>query len=120
MKPIHRSVSLHPYFKVHPGHLDAVKDLLREFVARTRTEEKVLYYEFTLDGDMVFCREAYTDGDGTLAHLANVTEQLGKMLQHASVARLEGLRSCHRTGQAQGPLGAFIRPVRVRKCGLGD
>jgi hypothetical protein len=43
MNPIERAVSIHPYFNVHAGKLDEAKALLREFVARTATEEKVLF-----------------------------------------------------------------------------
>jgi hypothetical protein len=52
-------------------------------------EEKALYYEFTLNGDEVFCREAYTDADGVLTHLTNVGPQLDQMLTLSTLARLE-------------------------------
>jgi hypothetical protein len=31
-----------------------------------------LFYEFTVNGDEVFCREGYADAEGLLAHLENV------------------------------------------------
>ena len=61
-------VSIHPYFKAHPGKLDAVKGLLPTFVEKTASEAKVLHYEFTINGDEIFCRETYEDAEGTLAH----------------------------------------------------
>lgn len=89
MNSIECSVSLHPYFKVHPGKLDAAKILLHEFVVKTSTEEKVLYYEFTINGDEIFCREAYVDADGVLTHLTSVGALLEKMLSMSTLARLE-------------------------------
>lgn len=83
------TVSLHPYFKVHAGKFDAAKALLPAFVEKTSTEAKCRYYEFTICGDVVFCREAYDDAEGTLAHLENVGVLLGEMLKVADLIRLE-------------------------------
>ena len=83
------AVSIHPYFKVHPGKLEEAKALLPQFVARTKTETGCLYYEFTLSGDIVFCREAYHDAEAVLAHLENVDAQLKEMLSVADLIRLE-------------------------------
>ena len=49
-------VSLHPYFKAHPGKLEAMKAGLPAFRHKTATEEKNLFYDFTISGDEVFCR----------------------------------------------------------------
>jgi hypothetical protein len=35
MSALSNFVSLHPYFKVHPGKLDAIKAILPKFVAKT-------------------------------------------------------------------------------------
>lgn len=59
------------------------------FIARTRSEEKNLFYEFTINGDEVFCREAYTDAEGLLAHLDNVGPALAQALTIADLTRLE-------------------------------
>ncbi len=82
-------VSIHPYFKAHPGSLELIKTLLPRFVAKTSTEPKKLYYEFSLNGDEIFCREAYADADGALTHLQNVGEELGEMLKLSDLVRLE-------------------------------
>ena len=82
-------VSLHPYFKVHAGKLDTVRALLPIFVARTQGEKNCLYYDFTLDGDTVHCREAYAGAEGVAAQLDNVAAQLGEMLVHSELVRLE-------------------------------
>lgn len=82
-------VSLHPYFKVHAGQFDAVKALLPLFEEKTGSEPKALYYEFTINGDEIYCREGYTDADGVLAHLDNVGALLGEMVKIADVVRVE-------------------------------
>jgi quinol monooxygenase YgiN len=47
MKP--NFVSLHPYFKVHPGKLDAVKAAFPRFVKKTAAETENLFYGFTVN-----------------------------------------------------------------------
>lgn len=83
------AVSIHPYFKVHAGKLDAVRALLPQFVAKTETEKNCLSYNFTLDGDTVHCRESYVGAEGVAEHLDNVGALLGEMLAHSDLVRLE-------------------------------
>src|SRR5436190_462520 len=82
-------VSLHPYFKVHAGKLDAVKAGFPRFVEKTATENKNLFYEFTANGDEMFCREGYTDAEGVLAHLENIGALLAEMLTMVDLTRFE-------------------------------
>jgi quinol monooxygenase YgiN len=89
MKPLSNFVTLHPYFKVYPGKLEAFKAGFLAFVEITAKEEKNLFYEFTLNGDEVFCREGYTDAEGLLAHLENVGALLAEALKIADLIRLE-------------------------------
>lgn len=89
MNPSRPVVSLHPYFKVHPGKLDAVKAVLQRCVEQTRSEPKCLSYEFTRNDDVVFCRESYEGADGALTHIGNVTPLLGELLKMAELIRLE-------------------------------
>jgi quinol monooxygenase YgiN len=84
-----RFVSLHPYFKVHPGEVDAVKASLPQFVEKTATEKQNLFYEFTMNGDELFCREAYETAEGLLAHLDNVGALFAETLKIADLIRLE-------------------------------
>jgi len=83
------SVSIHPYFKAHPGKLEAAKALLPEFVKISATEPKSLYYDFTVCDDVIFCREAYVGAEGAQAHLANVGALLNELLTLADLVRLE-------------------------------
>lgn len=82
-------VSIHPYFKCHEGKLDAFKELLPKFVERTATEEKCHWYDFTISGDTVHCREAYDGADGLLAHIGNVESLLGEGMEISELVRVE-------------------------------
>ncbi|MFL6590460.1 MAG: putative quinol monooxygenase [Chthoniobacterales bacterium] len=89
MSALSNFVSLHPYFKVHPGKLEQFKAGLPGFVQRTKTESKNLFYEFSINGDEVFCREGYADAAGLLAHLDNVGALLTQAMTIADLVRLE-------------------------------
>ena len=89
MKPLSNFVSLHPYFKVHPGKLEMFKAGFPAFVEKTASEEKNLFYGFTVNGDEVFCREGYTDAEGLLAHLDNIGALLAEALKIADLIRIE-------------------------------
>lgn len=118
MNPIECSVSLHPYFKVHAGKLDTARALLREFVTQTATEEKVLYYEFTLNGDEIFCREAYVGAQGVLTHLTNVGGLLDKMLLLSTLIRLEVHGPATELDQLKGALGKLNPSWFTYECGV--
>lgn len=87
MKP--NFVSLHPYFRVHPGKLDAVKAALPRFVEKTATEQENLFYGFSINGDEILCREAYESAEGLLAYLENVAALLKETLKMADLIRVE-------------------------------
>ena len=82
-------VSLHPYFKMHPGKLAAVKAGFPQFVEKTAKEKDNLFYGFTVNGDEMFCREAYESAEGVVAHLDNVGALLAEMLTMADLTRVE-------------------------------
>lgn len=82
-------VSLHPYFKVPPDKMPFLKAILPEFTAKTRNESGNLFYEFTINGDEVFCREGYVNAEALLAHLENVGAMLAQALTMADLIRLE-------------------------------
>ena len=82
-------VSIHPYFRVHPGQMPAFKAALPAFINKARSEEGNLFYEFTISGDEVFCREAYVGAAGALIHLSNIAQLLGELLKIGTLARLE-------------------------------
>jgi len=82
-------VSLHPYFKAHPGKLDLAKMMLSGFVEKTATEKENLFFGFSISGDEIFCREGYDSANGLLAHLDNVSALLTEMLKVADLTRVE-------------------------------
>jgi quinol monooxygenase YgiN len=111
-------VSIHPYFKVHAGKLDAARALLPRFVEKTTSEPKCLWYEFTISGDVVFCREGYSDAEGTLAHLTNVGELLGEMSQFSDMIRLEIHGPATELDQLKAPLAAYPVDWFIYEIGL--
>ena len=44
MNPLSNFVTLHPYFKVHPGKLETFKAAFPAFIEKTAAEEKNLFY----------------------------------------------------------------------------
>jgi quinol monooxygenase YgiN len=102
-------VSLHPYFKVHPGKLDAFKAALPAFTEKTATETKNLFYGFSIHGDEVFCREGYVDAEGVLAHLDNVGALLAEAFKIADLIRLELHGPAEELEKLKGPL-AHLKP----------
>ena len=89
MAQINNVVSIHPYFKPHEGKLDEFLALLPKFVQRTSSEAACLYYDFTLNGDIIHCREAYVGGEGAQRHLENVGDLLERALEISNLERLE-------------------------------
>ena len=109
MTPLSNFVSLHPYFKAHPGKLEAFKAGFPAFVEKTASEEKNLFYEFTVNGDQVFCREGYADSEGLLAHLENVGALLAEAMKIADLIRLEVHGPTEELEKLKGPL-AHLKP----------
>jgi quinol monooxygenase YgiN len=89
MSQLSRFVSLHPYFKVHPGKLEDFKAGFPVFVELTKAEPKNLFYEFSVNGNEVFCREGYIDAEGLLHHLDNVGALLAQAMTTADLIRVE-------------------------------
>lgn len=109
MSNLSRFVSLHPYFKVHPGKLEDFKTGFPVFVDLTKSEPKNLFYEFSVNGDEVFCREAYTDAAGLLAHLENVGALLAQAMTKADLIRVEVHGPEKELEKLRGPL-AHLKP----------
>ncbi len=103
-------VGLHPYFQVHPGKLEAAKAVIAAFIEKTATEEKNIFYGFSIAGDQVFCREGYADAEGLLAHLENVAPMLKEMLKVSEVARVEVHGPAAELEKLKGPM-ADLKPV---------
>ncbi|MDB4142384.1 hypothetical protein N9142_00180 [Akkermansiaceae bacterium] len=89
MSALSQAVSINPYFKVQEGKLDSFKELMNRFVAKTKTEDGCHYYDFTVCGNVVFCREAYAGAAGLLAHLENVGACIEEALTFSELIRVE-------------------------------
>ncbi len=89
MSELSQAVSINPYFKVQEGKLDSFKELMTRFVAKTQTEETCHYYDFTVCGNVVFCREAYAGAAGVLKHLENVGACIEEALTISELIRIE-------------------------------
>jgi quinol monooxygenase YgiN len=96
-----------PYFKVSSDNLEAFKALCEQFVAKTRSEAKCLYYGFSFFGDQAHCREGYEDAEGLLAHLENVDQLLQEALKIAEIVRLEVHGPEDELAKLRGPLAAL-------------
>lgn len=103
-------VSIHPYFKIREGGIEAVKALLPEFVSKVRNEEACLYYDFTMKDDELFCREAYHGAAGALAHIENVGPELDQLFQLVDLTRIELHGPASELDQLRGPL-AELNPT---------
>ncbi len=111
-------VSLHPYFKAHPGKIDAVRAMLPAFVEKSTGEAKSLYYEFTSSGDLFFCREGYIGAEGVLTHLGNVGELLGQLLQITDLHRFEVHGPAAELEKLKDALGPHNPQWFVVECGV--
>lgn len=109
MSHAENAVSIHPYFKVRPGNLDAVKALTADFIRKAATEAGMLYYGFSLNGDELFCREAYRDAAALLIHVENVGPELQKVLQLVDIIRVEVHGPAAELDKLRGPL-AGLKP----------
>lgn len=107
MKPETNMVSIHPYFKPHPGKVEAARALLTKFVEKTSKEPKALFYEFTWSGEIIFCREAYVGAEGLLQHIENVTPVLEEFLPLVDVVRCEVHGAAAELEKLKGPLAAL-------------
>jgi quinol monooxygenase YgiN len=111
-------VTIHPYFKVHTGHMDSARSLLTEFVTATQPEPACLFYEFTINGDEVFCREGYLGAEGVQAHLANVGPILDAMLKISDLTRLEFHGPAEDIDKLREPLAALNPAWFVKHNGI--
>jgi quinol monooxygenase YgiN len=107
-----------PYFKAHPGKLDAFKALCERFVDKATGEPKCLYYGFSFDGDQIHCREGYADAEGVMTHLDNVGGLLAEALTIADLTRLEIHGPESELAKLRGPLAQFTPQFFVLEYGF--
>ena len=64
---------------------------MKKCVEGTKKEKGCIYYGWTVEGDKLFCREAYVDGDAIVEHLKNAGPIIGPCLE-AGVLKLESFQ----------------------------
>jgi quinol monooxygenase YgiN len=111
-------VSIHPYFKVKPGNLARAKAALAEFVTKTSGESGNLYYDFTINRDTIFCREAYVGAEGLLIHVENIGAVLAEFLKLVDVARVEVHGSAQELAKLKAPLADLKPEWYELECGV--
>ena len=82
-------VTIQPYFKAKPGKLAEIKALLPLLVAKTSLEHDCYFYDFTINGDEIFCREGYRGAAGALVHVDSIQELVGELLKLSDIVRFE-------------------------------
>lgn len=98
--------------------MEQAKKFLPQMVARTATETANLYYDFTINGDVVFCREAYAHAEGLLHHLDNVGPLLSGFLNIADLLRVEVHGAGPELEKLKGPLAHLKPDWFVFECGV--
>lgn len=93
-------------------------EVMGRFVERTRTEQACLYYDFSVGGQTVFCREAYVGAEGILAHLENVGDLIGEVLEFSELVRLEVHGPAAEIDKLREPMAELNPKFFVWECGL--
>jgi len=71
-------------FKIHPGKQNEFKELSVKCITVVKEKDKdTLQYDWYFNADHTECvvKETYTDSNAVFAHMANLGELFGKMLQ---------------------------------------
>ena len=78
-----KKIQLTAIFRIHPGKLEAFRELAGKCVAAVKKNEpQALKYDWFYTADQTECRvrETYADPDAVFAHMANVGPYLGELL----------------------------------------
>ena len=119
MNTFDHSISIHPYFKIKPAHLEACKAFLAQFNEKVANEKKCLYYNFTFKDDLLCCREAYQDAEGVQAHLQNCGALLGEFLKIAELTRIELHGPAGELEKLKPTFADFKPDYFIFECGIG-
>ena len=87
MRKFKTSVSIQPYFTVQEGKMDEARQVLDRCVDASANEAGSYFYNFTVNGNVLFCREYYTDADAVLTHLGNVGALIEELLKVSELTR---------------------------------
>ena len=118
MSTLKNSVSINPYFRIKEENMSSCKDFLKQFCELVANEEGCLYYNFSFNGDVMTCREAYADAAAVLAHLENCGEALGKFVEIAELFRIEVLGPVEELDKLREPLAGMNPDYFMLDCGV--
>ena len=82
-------VSVHPYFEIPDGRKDEFKAIWEAMLPTVQEEEGNRGYEFAFNGNVAYCRESYANAEGVLAHMVNVGDAIGKVLEFCALTAFE-------------------------------
>lgn len=116
---IETSVSINPYFRISDENMAAAKEILKTFCELVKNEAGCLYYNFCFNGNVMTCREAYTDAAAIFAHLENCGEALGKFGAIAELFRIEIMGPAEELDKLREPLADMNPEFFVLACGTG-
>ncbi len=119
MSTFDNAVSIHPYFKIKEGQMEACKSFLAQFCEKVANEEKCLYYNFTFKDDVLCCREAYQDADGVQAHLENCGALIGEFLKISDLTRIEVHGPAEELEKLKPALADLNPEYFTYTCGIG-
>ncbi len=121
MSTFDNAVSINPYFRIKDADMAACKSFLRRFCELVSSnEEGCLFYNFTFDGNVLCCREAYTDADAVSAHLENCGEALGEFLEIAELLRIELHGPAGELDKLKEAFAPFNPDYFISECGIGN
>ena len=77
--------------EIKNGNLDELKRLAEECCEITKTEPGVMVYEWSIaEGlEILHIYERYLDSDAAMAHMANLSEKLPKLMDLVNVTEIE-------------------------------
>jgi hypothetical protein len=101
------------YFEVASEHLQAFKALGVRLATKARSEAGCIRYAFSFKGNTAHCREDYMNAEAVLAHMQNVGELLGEVLQISKITRLEVHATAAELEKLKGPMGALNPEIFV-------
>ena len=119
MSTFDNAVSIHPYFKIKEGQMEACKSFLSQFNEKVVNEDKCLFYNFTFKDDAMCCREAYQDAEGVQAHLDNCGALLGEFLKIADLTRIELHGPAEELEKLKATFADFNPDYFICECGIG-
>jgi len=120
MSTFDNAVSINPYFRIRAEDMEACKGFLARFCKLVSAEENCLFYNFTLMGDVVCCREAYRDAAAVVAHLENCGAALGEFMGIAELLRIEVHGPAGELDKLKPAFAAFNPEYYVSECGIGN